>query len=218
MPNIATWWCGDTGPRDWVADHLVNLVIKPATPALDFEPIFGSKLRAPERVALLEKIKANPGAYVAQEHVALSTVPVARDGKLETRHLVLRVFAVAAGDSYAVMPGGLTRITSGVDNLVVSMQRGGGSKDTWVLADAPPTTFSLLRKAAGPLPVSRATFDLPSRVADNLYWLGRYLERFETAVRIVRASSTPSGPSSGISAPAGRLRRKHSTPSSSTSA
>jgi uncharacterized alpha-E superfamily protein len=66
------------------------------------------------------------------------------------------------------------------------MQHGGGSKDTWVSADTPPPPFSLLRKAAGPLPVSRATFDLPSRMADNLFWLGRYLERFESAVRTTR--------------------------------
>ena len=99
---------------------------------------------------------------------------------------MLRVFAVATDRGYKVMPGGLTRITSSLDSLVVSMQRGGGSKDTWVLADSPAPEFSLLRRSAGPLPVSRATFDLPSRVADNLYWLGRYLERFETAVRTVR--------------------------------
>jgi uncharacterized circularly permuted ATP-grasp superfamily protein/uncharacterized alpha-E superfamily protein len=187
MPSIATWWCGDPATREWVADHLTNVVIKPATPNLDFEPIFGPKLSLREREGLMARIKANPGAYVAQEQVSLSTVPMARDGVLHTRHLVVRVFAVASGDTYIVMPGGLSRITASLDSLVVSMQHGGGSKDTWVLADAAPPQFSLLRKAAGPLPVSRATFDLPSRMADNLYWLGRYLERFEGNVRTVRA-------------------------------
>ncbi len=187
MPNIATWWCGDPGPREWVADHLTNVVIKPATPNVDFEPVFGPKLSLREREALMARIKANPGAYVAQEQVSLSTVPVARDGLLHTRHMVLRIFAVASGDTYVVMPGGLSRITASLDSLVVSMQYGGGSKDTWVVADSAPPPFSLLRKAAGPLGVSRATFDLPSRMADNLYWLGRYLERFEANVRTVRA-------------------------------
>ena len=64
---------------------------------------------------------------------------------IQPRHLVLRVYVVAAGDSYAVMPGGLTRVTASLDSLVVSMQRGGGSKDTWVLADGPTPQFSLLR-------------------------------------------------------------------------
>ncbi len=187
MPNIATWWCGEDGPRKWVVDHLEKLVIKPAAPSLEFEPVFGAKLSAEKRAEWIEKIRAHPSAYVAQEQVSLSTAPVAHNGALDARHIVLRVFAVASGDSYVVMPGGLTRVTSSLDSLVVSMQHGGGSKDSWVLADAPAPTFSLLRKARGPLPVSRATFDLPSRVADNLYWLGRYLERFETAVRAVRA-------------------------------
>ncbi len=187
MPNIATWWCGDNATREWVADHLTNVVIKPASPSLDFEPIFGPKLSLREREALLARIKADPGSYVAQEQVSLSTVPVARDGLLHNRHLVLRVFAVASGESYVVMPGGLSRITASLDSLVVSMQYGGGSKDTWVQADSAVPPFSLLRKAAGPLPVSRATFDLPSRMADDLYWLGRYLERFESSVRTVRA-------------------------------
>ena len=187
MPNIASWWCGDSEPRKWVAEHLTNLVIKPATPNLDFEPIFGSKLSMRERDALLARIQANPEAYIAQEQVSLSTVPVARDGVLHSRHLVLRVFAVASGDSYVVMPGGLSRITASLDSLVVSMQHGGGSKDTWVTADAAPPAFSLLRKSTVPLGVSRATFDLPSRMADNLYWLGRYLERFESGVRAIRA-------------------------------
>ena len=71
--------------------------------------------------------------------------------------------------------------------MVVSMQRGGGSKDTWVLGDGPAPPFTLLRPATHPLEVSRATFDLPSRVADNLFWLGRYTERVEAAVRIARA-------------------------------
>ena len=67
------------------------------------------------------------------------------------------------------------------------MQRGGGSKDTWVLADGPTPQFSLLQPSSAALEVSRATFDLPSRVADNLFWLGRYVERVEPAVRIARA-------------------------------
>ncbi len=187
MPNIATWWCGDAAARKWVAEHLSTLVIKPASRAVQFEPVFGASLSAGERKKLLEKIEANPNAYVAQEQVALSMTPAASEGHLDARHLVLRVFAVASNGSYTVMPGGLTRITSSIDSLVVSMQHGGGSKDTWVLADNPEPAFSLLRTSSTPLQVSRATFDLPSRVADNLFWLGRYMERLEMVVRTARA-------------------------------
>jgi hypothetical protein len=100
----------------------------------------------------------------------------------------MRVFAVSTGSSYLVMPGGLSRISASLSNMVVSMQRGGGSKDTWVLGDGPAPEFSLLRPPAHPLEVSRATFDLPSRVADNLFWLGRYTERVEAVVRLTRAT------------------------------
>ena len=187
IPTVATWWCGQEEPFTEVAEQLANLVIKPTFPAPGYQPIFGARLSQAQREGLIAKMRAAPGDYVAQEQVALSTVPVWDEGRIQPRHLVLRVYAVAAGDSYAVMPGGLTRVTASLDSLVVSMQRGGGSKDTWVLADGPTPQFSLLPTASVPLEVSRATFDLPSRVADNLFWLGRYVERVELAVRIARA-------------------------------
>ncbi|MBF6560241.1 MAG: circularly permuted type 2 ATP-grasp protein [Candidatus Binataceae bacterium] len=187
MPTIATWWCGQPRPFEFVASHLDNVVIKPTFPGRNDHPIFGARLSVKERAQLLERMRASPADFVAQEQVSLSTVPVWDDGRLEPRHFVLRVYVVAAGDSYAVMPGGLTRVTTSLDSLVVSMQRGGGSKDTWVIGDGPTPEFSLLQAPAVPLEVSRATFDLPSRVADNLFWLGRNVERIEVAVRVTRA-------------------------------
>ena len=187
MPTVATWWCGQEGPRKYVLDHLDSLVIKPTFRDARENPIFGARLSAAERAALAERVKANPERYAAEEQVALSTVPVWDEGKMQPRHLVVRVFAVPTTDGWVVMPGGLTRISTSLDNMVVSMQSGGGSKDTWVLGDGPAPPFTLLRSAGHPLDVSRATFDLPSRVADNLFWLGRYTERVEGALRITRA-------------------------------
>jgi uncharacterized circularly permuted ATP-grasp superfamily protein/uncharacterized alpha-E superfamily protein len=187
MPAVATWWCGEQAALSYVCEHLDNLVIKPVFPSAGVHPVFGARLSGEERTALLEKIRKMPRAYVGQEQVALSTLPVWEDGRFSPRHLVLRVFAVASGGSYSVMPGGLTRVTTSFNDLVASMQSGGGSKDTWVAADAPASQFSLLPAASARLNVSRATFDLPSRVADNLFWLGRYVERIEPAVRIARA-------------------------------
>jgi uncharacterized circularly permuted ATP-grasp superfamily protein/uncharacterized alpha-E superfamily protein len=185
IPTVATWWCGQQKPLSYVADHLDDLVVKPTFPGTH-DPIFGANLSQAEREKLLARVKAEPDRYVAQERVALSTVPVWDDGKMFPRHMVVRVFAVTTGDSYAVMPGGLTRISTSLDNMVVSMQSGGGSKDVWVLGDGPAPPFTLLRPATHPLEVSRATFDLPSRVADNLFWLGRYAERVEAVVRVAR--------------------------------
>ncbi len=187
IPTVATWWCGQPEPLAYVAAHLDNLVLKSTFPGTRTEPIFGAALSGSAREELLTTIRTNPGRYVAQEQVALSTVPVWEEDRLQARHLVVRVFAVTTGDTYAVMPGGLTRISSSLENFVVSIQKGGGSKDTWVPGDGPAPPFTLLRPATHPLEVSRATFDLPSRVADNLFWLGRYTERLEAAVRITRA-------------------------------
>src|SRR5579871_3874430 len=187
MPTVATWWCGQEAPFDYVAKHLEDLVIKPTFPGTGEDPIFAKDLNEEQREKLLAKMRKQPGRYVAQEQVALSTVPVWDGGSLQPRHLVMRVFAVTTGKSYSVMPGGLTRISASLSNMVVSMQRGGGSKDTWVLGDGPAPEFTLLRPPTHPLEVSRATFDLPSRVADNLFWLGRYTERVEAVVRIVRS-------------------------------
>lgn len=191
IPTVATWWCGQKDPLAYVREHIGELVLKPTFPGTRGDPIFGSALSGKEREALLDKVLAEPERYVAQERVALSTVPVWADDRsdrpLHPRHMVMRVFAVASGSSYAVMPGGLTRVSTTLDSMVVSIQRGGGSKDTWVLGDGPAPPFTLLRPATHPLDVSRATFDLSSRVADNLFWLGRYTERVEGAVRITRA-------------------------------
>jgi len=187
MPSVATWWCGQKEPFDYVTSHLDQLVVKPAFPSAGGHPVFGAQLSAAQRKDFVAKIHANPMHFVAQEQVAISTVPVWEQSQLVPRHLVLRVYAVASGGSYAVMPGGLTRVTSSLETLVVSMQHGGGSKDTWVLADEEPRQITLLQPRVNSLEISRATFDLPSRVADNLYWLGRYTERVEAAVRIVRA-------------------------------
>jgi uncharacterized circularly permuted ATP-grasp superfamily protein len=207
MPAVATWWCGEEAALSFVVENLSKLVIKPAFPSPGVHPIFGVRLSEPERAALIERIRKSPGSYVAQEQVALSTVPAWEDGPVRPRHLVLRVYAVASGDSYSVMPGGLTRITGSLDDLVVSMQSGGGSKDTWVVAEEPTPQLSLLPSASSQLDISRATFDLPSRVADNLFWLGRYVERIEPAVRVARAVLPRLFQESDLSAAAGFVRR-----------
>jgi len=187
MPAVATWWCGEEAALSYVVQNLSNLVIKPVFASAGVQPSFGALLSVAEKAALVDRIRSMPSAYVAQEKVPLSTVPVWEDGMLRPRHMVLRVYAVASAGSYSVMPGGLTRVTASLEDLVTSMQSGGGSKDTWVVAGEPTSQFSLLPPHSSRLDVSRATFDLPSRVADNLFWLGRYVERVEPAVRVVRA-------------------------------
>ncbi|MBV8056055.1 MAG: circularly permuted type 2 ATP-grasp protein [Deltaproteobacteria bacterium] len=187
LPSVATWWCGDPERLDYVINNLSRLVIKPAFPTGRRHSIFGVNLSERARQRLAARIKQAPYDYVATEQVALSTAPVWDNGRLAPRHLVLRVFAIANEESYNVIPGGLTWISSGLDSFIASMRRGGGSKDSWVISSGPITQTTLLSGATHGVAISRATFDLPSRVADNLFWLGRYIERVDSAVRLSRA-------------------------------
>lgn len=189
LPSVATWWCGQDDALGYVESHLDELVVKPAFPAPGLEPVFGARLSNAERESLIGAMRARPHAFVAQEQVPLSTAPVWGAERVHARHLVLRAFAAAAPHrgEWEVMPGGLTRVSVAPDSLVVSMQRGGGSKDTWVCCERTPTNVTLLRSPGAPIELSRGGAELPSRVADNLFWLGRYLERLEGVARLARA-------------------------------
>jgi uncharacterized circularly permuted ATP-grasp superfamily protein/uncharacterized alpha-E superfamily protein len=186
LPSVATWWCGQPEALDYVRENLDSLVIKPSFPSLGIEPVFGGQLAGDERRKLLERMQTRPYNFTGQEVLHLSTAPVWQESTLTPRRVVLRVYVAAVGDSWAVMPGGLARVSPSLDSPVVSMQRGGGSKDTWVLSDTPVDRFSLQRSRDLPLVLNRGTSDLPSRAADNLFWLGRYAERCEHLARVLR--------------------------------
>ena len=184
LPSLSTWWCGDAEGRAYVLSHLDRLVVRSILP---HQPHWeGTQLDAPSRAQLAERIRATPHLYVGQQTVPLSTAPVLENGRLTPRPVMLRGFTVADGDGYRVMPGGLARVSSGLDTLQAAVQKGGISKDWWVLAPMPQKHVSLLRQSYGPIFVTRDGSDLPSRVADNLYWLGRYSERLEGSARLLR--------------------------------
>ncbi len=188
LPSAATWWCGQPDALSYVLDNLNFLVIKPAFPSKGMEPVFGGKLGAAERLQLVERIKASPHDFAGQELLNLSTIPVwSEEHDLTPRRVVLRVYLAANGDSWMAIPGGLARVSSSIDTPVVSMQRGGGSKDTWVLSDGPVDTFSLQRPRGAPVDLVRGVVsDLSSRAADHIFWLGRYAERSEHLARMLR--------------------------------
>ena len=186
MPSGVSWWCGEPAVCEHVIANLEHMVIKPAFPALVREPIFGGELDRVQRDALVARMRTHPHEYVGQDEVPLSTAPVLDGERLRPRHVGTRCYLVATGDGYAIMPGGLTRVAYSDESLVVSMQRGGGSKDTWVLSPEPVSEFSLLDPVGQQVELTRGGRDLPSRVADDLFWLGRYLSRCEGRVRLLR--------------------------------
>ncbi len=109
--------------------------------------------------------------------------------RLGARTVGLRVFAVATPTGYRVMPGGLTRVAGQGDSRVIAMQRGGRSKDTWVLSNAPVNAaFSLLGRTVQPEDLITSRSSLSSRSAENLFWFGRYGERCDSAARLLRVA------------------------------
>jgi uncharacterized circularly permuted ATP-grasp superfamily protein/uncharacterized alpha-E superfamily protein len=189
LPSVATWWCGQEPALRWVLDHLNQVVVKPAFPQRGMEPIFGADLAKAQKEKIADQLRAKPFEYVAQEQVALSTAPVWDRGHLHSRSLVLRTYVLNTGNGWTAMPGGLVRV-AGADGPVVSMQKGGHSKDVWVLWDSPVDTYSMLRPRDQPVELRRGSSDLPSRAADNLFWLGRYAERAECIARLLRCVIT----------------------------
>jgi len=185
LPSVATWWCGQEWALKWVLDHLNGVVVKPAFPQRGGEPIFGANLAQSESRKISDQLRSKPYNYVAQEHVALSNAPIWDHGHLYSRGLVLRTYVLNTGDGWTAMPGGLVRV-AGSEAPVVSMQKGGHSKDAWVLWDEPVDTFSMLPRRDQPVTLRRSSSDLPSRAADNLFWLGRYAERSECMARLLR--------------------------------
>ena len=186
LPSVATWWCGQPYALDWVLDHLDSVVVKPAFPSSGMEPVFGAELPYAEKGKFAERLRARPHEYVAQEQVALSTAPVWDNGCLNSRSVVLRTYVLNTGSEWIAIPGGLVRVAE-AEGSVVSMQRGGHSKDAWVLWDSPVDTFSMLRPRHEPVELRRVSRVVPSSVADNAFWLGRYVERAENIARILRA-------------------------------
>ena len=185
IPSVATWWCGQKYALDWVVDHLDSVVVKPAFPSRGMEPVFGAELSQAEKRKFIEQLQAQPHEYVAQEQVAISTTPVWDNGHLNSRSVVLRTYVLNTGNGWVAIPGGLVRVAEAAGS-VVSMQRGGHSKDAWVLWDGPIDTFSMLHPRNEPVELRRVSRDVPSSVADNVFWLGRYVERAENIARILR--------------------------------
>jgi uncharacterized circularly permuted ATP-grasp superfamily protein/uncharacterized alpha-E superfamily protein len=198
MPSVPTWWCGDEASRSHVLTNLDRMVIKSTVRAGGAGTIFVSGLDASQRQRLIDRIKAKPFEYVGQEELSPSTTPVLVGEKLKPRHVLLRSFVTSNASSYAVMPGGLTRVAATDDSLLVSMQNGSGSKDTWVVSAEPVSDFTLLAPSIVPVHVRRDGGDLPSRAADDLFWLGRYAERVEGTIRLLRVALVRMTEKSGL--------------------
>ena len=195
LPHIATWWCGQKVAREEVLSRLDEFAIDSAfggnVPGFDRKgALLPADMTKAERARLIDGIATRGVDYVGQELVRLSTTPVWDDGQLAPRPFVLRVFAAATPDGWTVMPGGFCRIAEQLDSRAVSMGEGARAADVWVVSDKTVPTSTLL-PAGDEVRIRRIAGWVPSRAADNLFWLGRYLERAEATLRLIRALGAP---------------------------
>lgn len=187
MPSVKTWWCGIPEDLEYVCNNLKDLLIKPTYRKPGLYEVYGAELDDTKIQAWQNRIRKNPFQFVAQEFIPCSTTPSWYRGRMQPSTTILRTFAVATDNGYALMPGGLTRINFDANNKIISNQRGSVSKDTWVLASEPEKMVSL-RNTDLQLPLDNSN-ELPSRVVENLFWMGRYAERAESALRLLRTVS-----------------------------
>lgn len=191
IPNIATWWCGQAAERAYVYDNLQRMMIGRALSTdlpfeVDSSTALGGDFRGSAKQPIGDWLESDGARLVGQEAVTLSTTPAMIDGELVPRPMLIRVFAARTPRGWVVMPGGYARIGRSGDPTALAMRNGGSVADVWVVSDAPVTPETLATRQDGPF-VRRLPGVLPSRAADNLYWLGRYVERAEARVRELRA-------------------------------
>ncbi len=187
IPSIATWWCGDPENLRLVQSRAEELVIKPAFQKSGGEEIIVSDLSKADRDQLLGRIAAQPYLWVAQEKMARSGVPVWSETGVRCGHVAVRAFLVEDEAEYRLMPGGLIRVAPDAGPMQLSVSAGDGSKDLWVLAKGRVDKVTLLAPGDQPAELRRTSALFPSRVADNLFWLGRSLDRCDFLSRIIRS-------------------------------
>ena len=185
LPSAPTYWCGDDAQRSHVLTNLETLVVKPLARQPGPTSIFGAELSTAERDRLRRRILEDPFAWVGQEVVELSSAPSYVLGRVRPRRVILRTFAVSRGETFTLLSGGLTRVATD-DSMRVTNQAGASSKDTWVLASEPERMSELWLRPGPAVAAGDPGASMSARAAENLFWLGRYLERADATARLLR--------------------------------
>ena len=184
VSQIATWWCGQKKELDFVLENFDHLIIKKIDRTESIQVYFVNQISQEAKERLKELLVQNPHQYIAQEEVVFSTIPHYAGEKVEPRNAVVRTFCLKNESGYSVMNGGLVRVSAQKDSLLVSSQKGGKSKDLWILGgsedEIPLANFF---KYTQYLETSIDKISTPK--AENLFWLGRYLARCITTTRLI---------------------------------
>ncbi len=180
LPSAPTWWAGQESAKKYILSQLSSLLVKPTYRGGEATR-YGPLLDETQRAAIAAAIEARPASYCGQERILLGTTPAWRDGTIEPVPYIMRMFVSWQDGAYRAMPGGLTRFNPSGEDAVVSLQQGSATKDTWVFGAKVEEKLP----SSAPLAESPRFSATPSRVADNLFWLGRYLERTSQLARLL---------------------------------
>lgn len=186
MPCVPTWWCGQPRELAMVLSDPDRWVLKSTFHRGAHAPVHLASLPPDRKQQFLNEVRAQPNEWIAQEMLPLSTCPAWTGERLEARPLVWRSYGFASLEGRLIMPGGLSRVSPETDNWIVSMRSGGLSKDTWIVSKSPVADTPLQPRLAAAVRPTRPPGSVPSRAADHLFWLGRYAERLEQTVRVLR--------------------------------
>jgi uncharacterized circularly permuted ATP-grasp superfamily protein len=135
IPNVPTYKCINKEDRQYVLEHIAEMVIKPANESGGYGMLIGPQATQKERERFRRLIRKDPRNYIGQPMLTLSTAPTLIGNRVEPRHLDLRPFILTGPNSCKVTTGGLTRVALRKGSTVVNSSQGGGSKDTWVIDD-----------------------------------------------------------------------------------
>ena len=194
LPASTHWWCGEDSVWQAQRARLPEFVVAATFPASattqGFEPVVAADLDPTQLAALSARVDADPAAFTLQARVLPSHTPIWDGAAIDLRAAVLRVFALADGHGgWRVLPGGMARVAArrerGLDPWL-SMQHGSASADLWVMTDGVVDATSLLAPPLSAADLQDQQRTVTSRAAENLFWLGRYTERAEFVVGVVR--------------------------------
>ena len=192
MPGVATYWGGEAESLELILDTIDDLALIPAfrQRTVVGMPVSQRKLIDPQamtRDERIELVRNDASGWVGQERIVRSSTAVWKNGALTSGYLSMRSFLVAKDDTWCSLPGGLSRVSDTPSELISNPFQKGGTKDVWVVAKEPVEQVSLLKGVPGPLSAQQGGGFLSSRVAENLCWLGRYMERADSTARMLRA-------------------------------
>ncbi len=185
LPSLPALWLGQAAAAETVLADLPAWRIRSAFDGTE-NPVAASQLDLAARAELAGRIASSGEEYVALPPIRPSVAPCVGPEGMVPRPVVVRLFLVFDGSQWQAMPGGLARVLSEQDLVVGRLPLHALSKDVWVAAEEETELLGPANLGVSALPIRRTTGDLPSRVGDNFFWLGRYLERLEGAARLLR--------------------------------